>query len=97
MLCLLGLLLILVIIFVESNRNLNQLIYALVVLVVLVGGTMISQPKTTESFIAGMQFGRPTPVPMGSSQPANQTDSRTFNLTFNGVDKKYLNKINDIK
>jgi hypothetical protein len=51
MLCLLGLLLILVIIFVESNRNLNQLIYALVVLVVLVGGTMISQPKTTESFI----------------------------------------------
>ncbi len=44
MFCLLGLLLILVIIFVESNRDLNQLIYALVVLVVLIGGTMISQP-----------------------------------------------------
>jgi hypothetical protein len=50
MLCLLGLLLILVIIFVESNRDLNQLIYALVVLVVLIGGTMISQPKQTEGF-----------------------------------------------
>jgi hypothetical protein len=50
MICLLGLLLILVIIFVESNRDLNQLIYALVVLVVLVGGTMISQPRT-ETFL----------------------------------------------
>jgi hypothetical protein len=51
MICLLGLLLILVIIFVESNRDLNQLIYALVVLIVLVGGTMISQPRNkTESF-----------------------------------------------
>ncbi len=50
MFCLLGLLLILVIIFVESNRDLNQLIYALVVLVVLIGGTMISQPHRKEGF-----------------------------------------------
>lgn len=48
MFCLLGLLLILVIIFVESNRDLNQIIYALVVLVVLIGGTMISQPHQKE-------------------------------------------------
>jgi hypothetical protein len=63
MLCLLGLLLILVIIFVESNRDLNQIIYALLVLVVLVGGTMISQPKNTSEGFLGFA---PTQYNMGS-------------------------------
>jgi hypothetical protein len=63
MICLLGLLLILVIIFVESNRDLNQLIYALVVLLILIGGTMISQPTSkTEGFLGYA----PTEYNMGS-------------------------------
>ena len=63
MFCLLGLLLILVIIFVESNRDLNQLIYALVVLLILIGGTMISQPNPRKEGFLGYA---PTEYNMGS-------------------------------
>jgi len=49
MLCLLGILLILVIIYLNTNRDLNQLTYALVVLVVLIGGTMIATPRQIPS------------------------------------------------
>jgi hypothetical protein len=66
MLCLLGLLLVLVIIFVESNRDLNQLIYALVVLVVLIGGTMISQPTPTPTPTEGFMGFAPVNYNMGS-------------------------------
>jgi len=50
MICLLGIILILVIIFMESNRDLTELIYAMLLLIVLIVGTMISN-QNNEGFV----------------------------------------------
>ena len=50
MICLLGIILILVIIFMESNRDLTEIIYAMLLLIVLVVGTMITNQKP-EGFV----------------------------------------------
>lgn len=86
MLCLLGLLLILIIIFVESNRDLNQLLYALIVLVVLVGGTMISQPRAR---MEGFSNWAPVDYNMGTcggqTLGANDSIARNRMATWDGV------------
>jgi hypothetical protein len=51
MLCLLGVILILVSVYLSSNRNFDQLFNCLILVVILLAGAVISQPSGKETFL----------------------------------------------